>query len=147
MNDPESTRPRLTIRLVYEDPPDMIQVEIRVSADGWAGVAWAYVAPDMLAQETSGLLEWLERPRGEFAIKAFEDTGDGGMTLRWRVADKAGHLACHVRISDCPHGTWDEMGRLLNEEILTHPAQADRFARHLRSLANRFVGKVSLEGD
>ena len=91
--------PSLTLRVVYEDLPDLIQVEAQIAADGWSGIVWAYTSPHSLGEEARGLLNWAERLSGEFALEAGADTGIGWLSLRWYVIDRAGHLACHVRIT------------------------------------------------
>src|SRR5690242_8938592 len=50
--------PSLTLRVVYEDLPDLIQVEAQIAADGWSGIVWAYTSPHSLGEEARGLLNW-----------------------------------------------------------------------------------------
>ena len=47
----EPRSPSLTLRVVYEDLPDLIEVEARVVAAGWSGVTRAYTGPPSLVEE------------------------------------------------------------------------------------------------
>ena len=98
MNDDEPRLPSLTVRVVYEDLPDLIEVEARVVSGEWSGATRAYTGPSSLLEEA--------RPPGpdgapprRIALDAGADTGIGWFHLRWYPVDRAGHLACHIRLA------------------------------------------------
>ena len=70
----------LSLRIVYDDLPDLIEVEVRVVSDEWSGVAQAYTDPASLAEDARGLLAWSRHTVGESHLEAGADTGIG-----WRV--------------------------------------------------------------
>ena len=146
MPDDELRSPSLILRVVYEDLPDLIEVEARVAAQGWSGTAWAYISPHLLAEEARDLLKWTERLLGEFALEAGADTGIGWLSLRWYTIDRAGHLACHIRIATSETGCRPEGVRRLNLEFRTEPALVERFARQLIALAESLDREAILTG-
>lgn len=145
MSDDESRLPRLTLRVVYEDLPDLIQVEARFVAGEWSGVTWAYTSPASLAEEARGLVAWTGRLREEFILEAGSETETGWLSLRWYPVDRAGHLACHVRFAT-KEGRRPESVRRLSYEFDTEPALVERFARQLIALAEFRNGEASLSG-
>lgn len=146
MSDEEPRSPSLTLRVIYEDLPDLIQVEARVAADGWSGVTRACTSPHSLGEQACGLLNWAERPRGGFALEAGADTGIGWLSLRWYAIDPAGHLACHVRMATNGFSSRPESMRRLSLELRTEPALIERFARHVVSLTTSLAGDAVLAG-
>ena len=48
-DDPRS--PALTIRVVYEDLPDLIEIEARIVFGDWSAVTRAYTGPSSLAED------------------------------------------------------------------------------------------------
>jgi hypothetical protein len=147
MPDEEPHWPSLTLRVVYEDLPDLIEVEARVAADGWSGIACAYTSPHSLGEAARGLLNWAERPSEEFALEAGADTGIGWLSLRWYVIDRAAHLACHVRMAtSADNSDMPEDVRRLSLEFRTERSMVERFARQLASLAKSLTGEAVLTG-
>jgi hypothetical protein len=146
MPDEDLRSPSLVLRVVYEDLPDLIQVEARVAADGWSGIAWAYTSPHSLGEEARGLLGWTKQLSGEFALEAGADTGIGWLSLRWYAIDRAGHLACHVRMATSGDSSRPEGVRRLSLEFRTEPSMVERFARQLASLAESLTGEAELTG-
>ena len=146
MADGESRPPRLTLRVVYEDLPDLIEVEARFAAGDWSGITRAYTGQVSLAEEARGLLAWTERPREEFALEAGSDNGIGWLSLRWYTIDRAGHLACHIRVATTAEGSRPESVRRLSLEFRTEPALVELFARQLIALAESLDGEATLTG-
>jgi hypothetical protein len=142
----EPRLPSLTVRPVYEDPPDLIEVEAQVVSGYWSGTARAYASPASLLESARGLLAWTECPSGEFALEAGADTGIGWLCLRWYPVDRAGHLACHVKLATPAVGRRPEEVWRLTLEMPTETGLVERFARHLVSLAETFNGEAVLEG-
>jgi hypothetical protein len=147
MPDEEHHGPSLTLRVVYEDLPDLIEVEARVAAYGWSGITCAYASPQALGKAARDLLSWTERPVEELALEAGADNGIGWLSLRWYAINRAGHLACQVRMatradnSDTPEDVWR-----LSLEFRTERSMVERFARQLASLADTQAGEAVLTG-
>jgi hypothetical protein len=146
MADDETRSPTMTLRVVYEHRPDLIEVEARVAAAGWSGITRAYTGRVSLCEEARGLSAWTARPRDVFALEAGADTGVGWLSLRWYTIDRAGHLACHVQIATTAESSRPEGVRRLSLEFLTEPALVERFARQLISVAESLTGEAVLAG-
>ena len=146
MTNDDPRLPSVTLRVVYEDLPDLIEIEARVLSGDWSGISGAYTSPSSLVEEAQGLLTWTERPREAFTLEAGADTGIGWFQLHCYPVDRAGHLACHVNlatraISGRPEGVWR-----LSLEILTETASVERFARQLIGIAETLTGEAVLAG-
>ncbi len=146
MPEEGSDWPTLTLSVVYDDLPDLIEVQARVVFGDWSGISGAFINPDSLCERARRLLAWSLRPSSEFAIEAGADTGMGWLHLRWYMIDRAAHLACHVQIamrkeSDRPEGV-----RRLSLEFHTQPLLVERFARQLVSVATSLTGEAVLAG-
>jgi hypothetical protein len=146
MANEEPRLPSVTVRVVYEDLPDLIEIEARVLSGDWSGITCAYTSPSSLVEKARGLLAWTDRPKEEFTLDAGADTGIGWFRLRCYAVDRAGHLVCHVNlatnaIGDRPQGVWR-----LSLEIPTEMASVERFARQLLAVAETLTGEAALAG-
>jgi hypothetical protein len=141
-DDPRS--PTLTIRVVYEDLPDLIEVEARIVFGDWSAVTRAYTGPSSLAKDARGLLAWSQRPVGEFSLEAGADTGIGWAHLRWYPIDRAGHLACHVRLATQAIRDRPEVVRRLALEVPVEAFSVERFARQLLAVSETLTGEAVL---
>jgi hypothetical protein len=146
MANDEHRLPSLTVRVVYEDLPDLIEIEARVVSGDWSGITRAYTSPSSLVEMARGLLAWTERPREEFTLDAGTDTGIGWSQLRWYPIDRAGHLACHVTFATPETGDRPETVWRLSLEIRTETAAVERFARQLIAVAETRTGEAVLAG-
>jgi hypothetical protein len=146
MNHHEPRLPSLTVRVVYLDLPDLIEVEAQVVSGSWSGTARAYTSPSSLLENARRLLAWTAHPSGEFALESGADTGIGWLHLRWYPVDRAGHLACHVKLATGSIGGRPEEVWRLTLEMPTETGLVERFARRLVSLAETFSGEAGLEG-
>jgi hypothetical protein len=137
----------VAVTVVYQDLPDLIEIETRVLIADWAGSARAYIGPSKLQDGARQLLEWSRQPTGEFEHEAGADTGIGWLHLRFYLTDKVGHVNCRVELATRsyverrPEAVWR-----LAVEIPTELGLIDRFARQLASLAETFKGVAILEG-
>jgi hypothetical protein len=128
-----TTSPYLAVTVVYQDLPDLIEIEVRVDAGEWRGVGRAYTGPSRLFEQATCLESWSHLPESEFVLEAGVDTGL--LRLRWYPVDAAGHLACQVELMSCDHMSnrvtdpWR-----LSIVIFTEPGLVERFARHLASI-------------
>ncbi len=146
MTNDEPRLPSVTVRVVYEDLPDLIEIEARVLSGDWSGIACAYTSPSLLVEEARGLLAWTERPREKFTLDAGADTGIGWFQLRCYAVDRAGHLACHVNLATSATGDRPEQVWRLSLEIPTETASVERFARQLIAVAETLTGEATLAG-
>jgi hypothetical protein len=139
--------PNISIRVVWVDLPDLVELETRVTYGTWSGVARAYTVPDILRDAACKLAEWSRRPTIEFTLEAGADTGIGWLCLRWHPIDRAFHIVCHVQMATSrvtsarPQSVWR-----LSLEIRTEAGLVERFARHLASVAETLNGEAVLEG-
>jgi hypothetical protein len=136
--------PLISVRVSYKDLPDLIEVETRVAAAGWQGMARAYTGPGSLLDAARRLRLWAARPVGEFALEAGADTGIGWLFVRWESSGGRGAIPCHVHIATNagdPKISW----RL----SLAWPVESwslERFARQLERVAETLQGEANLEG-
>jgi hypothetical protein len=96
MVDDEPRLPSVTVRVVYQDLPDLIEIEARFVSGDWSGITCADTSPSSLVEGARELLAWTERPREILTLNAGADTGIGWFQLRCYAVDRAGHLACQV---------------------------------------------------
>jgi hypothetical protein len=146
MTDDEPRSPFLSVRIVYEDPPDPIEIEARVLFGDWSGMTRAYTGPSSLIEQARGLLAWAARPCEEFKLDAGADTGIGWLQLRWYPIDRAGHLACHVELATRATGGRPEEVWRLSVEMPKETGLVERFARQLISIGEAFTGEAMLVG-
>jgi len=131
----------LTLRVVYEVLPDLIEVETSISVEKWSGVASAYTSPDDLAESAKKLALWAENPQGEQIVEAGADTGIGWLRLRFYCADLAGHVVCQVQMAT--NASSGDVRRLVLKAG-TEPGLIIRFATHLESVARTLKGEAVL---
>jgi hypothetical protein len=134
----------LTIRIIYEDLPDLIEVETRIIFGDWSAVACAYTSPASLAGKARGLLAWSQSLVGEFSVEAGADTGIGWAHLRWYEVDRAGHLACHVRLASRDFEKRPPSVRRLALEVPVEPFSVELFARQLIKMVETLTGEAVL---
>ena len=146
MGDDGPRLPSVTLRVVYQDLPDLIEIEARVVSGDWSGITCAYTSPSSLVEEARGLLAWTERPREIFTLDAGADTGIGWFQLRCYAVDRAGHLACHVNLATSAIGDKPDTVWRLSLEIPTQTASVERFARQLIAVAETLIGEATLAG-
>jgi hypothetical protein len=142
----EPRLPSLTVRVVYDDLPDLVEIEARVLSGDWSGVTCVYASPSLLAEGARGLLAWTLSPREEFILAAGADTGIGWFQLRCYAVDRAGHLACHVNLATSANGDRPEQVWRLSLEIPAETASVERFARQLIAVAETLIGEATLTG-
>jgi hypothetical protein len=146
MADDEPRLPSLCVRIVYDDLPDLIEIEATVLSGDWSGITRAYTGPSALLEEARGLLAWTVRPHGDFSLDAGADTGIGWLQLRWYPVDLAGHLACHIQLATRATGDRPEQVWRLSLEMPTETASVERFARQLVAVAETLAGEAMLAG-
>jgi hypothetical protein len=135
---------QVRIDVVWEDQ-DLIQLQTRVIASGWSGIAKAYaVAEDILAFADS-LEQFTRTLKSPASFVAGEENGIGFLSLRFYRYDRSGHIACHVRLaSDSVTGGRPEEVFKLAIEVKTEAAAIDPFVRGLMKLAYERRGEAVL---
>lgn len=138
--------PALTVRIVYEDFPHFSYIEARIVAGDWSGITWVDHDPGSLAEEASDLLAWTARSSEGFGFEIGSESGGGWLSLRFYTVNRAGHLACHVRLATKAESNRPEGVRRLTLEFPTEPALVERFARQLAAVAETLTGEAVLAG-
>lgn len=128
------TQPKLTMRIVYEDLPSMVEIETRVEVGEWTGVARAYASPDSIREEARALMAWCNHPDGTMQLVAGADTGIGWAKLRFYTVDWAGHVMCHVQLATQGIDRRAEEIARMSVEMPTEPGLVERFAAHLETI-------------
>lgn len=136
----------LELRVVYEDLPDLIEVETRVRAGEWSAQSRAYCSPDVLCENAKQLIAWSLDPQGHFRIEAGADTGIGWLVLDFYTIDSAGHARCAVTLATGgtprdarPAETWR-----IAVELKTEPGLIERFGRECLILSRDHSRKATL---
>ena len=137
--------PTISIAVIYEDAPDLIEIEARVSSYSWNGLARAYAATEMFREQAAALETWCKHLNGEAVIEAGADTGIGWVMLRFSRADMAGHVLCRVTLATGgvtsdhrPEDVWR-----LALDMPTEIGLVEQFARAMQS-AIRTPGSAAL---
>jgi len=121
----------IQLRVVYSDPPDLMELEAQVQYGGWAARSIAYASPHVFSEDCQRLLEWSKAPSTPFTIEAGADTGIGWLKLVFYQVDRIGHVACSVTLATGQHvreARLEETWRM-QIEIRTEPGLIERFAR------------------
>jgi hypothetical protein len=146
MDVESSYAPSLFVSVVYDDPPDLVELETHIRAGDWSGKATAYASTTSLREQSIALSEWTYNPMGERRIEAGSDNGIGWLVLRFYSIDIAGHVVCQVMLAassadaiNPPHVP------RLSVEVRTELGLVERFARQLARLAKNYRGQAALE--
>jgi hypothetical protein len=138
----------IEIRVVWEDLPDMVELETRVRAGEWSALSRAYALPDFLAGDAERLIAWARNPHGRFRLDAGADTGIGWLVLEFYTIDSAGHARCAVTLATGgtsrearPAETWR-----FAIEIKTEPGLIERFGQERIWLGRDRSGTARLSG-
>jgi hypothetical protein len=124
----------LQIAIVWDDPPDLIEVRVRASNGFFAGDVRAYAAPDALGA-LADAIEGFPRASTdlrEFSLGGFGPSVAGGaVSLRFTCADRAGHAVVELRMESGEQADRPETVRF---SFGVEPASLDRFVRELRQV-------------
>jgi len=138
----------LELRAVYEDLPDMIELETRGVAGEWSARSRAYASPDFLGADAEGLIAWARNPQGKFHLDAGEDTGIGWLVFEFYTVDSAGHARCAVTLATGgtslgarPAETWR-----FAIEMKTELGLIEHFGRECILLGQDYSGTARLSG-
>jgi len=119
----------LQLRVIYDDPPDLVEIEAYVVHDHWSALSSAYASPSFFDDGGEKLLRWANSPQKLLRIEAGADTGVGLIALEFYVIDSVGHARCAISLAAKNVG-------------YERPAQISRFAIELPTelgLVERFA--------
>lgn len=140
--------PTISISVIYEDAPDLIEIEARASSFSWNGVARAFAATEMCHQQAASLENWCQNPREEAKIEAGADTGVGWVVLRFAPADAPGKVLCRITLAtggvtsdQRPEEVWR-----LSLEVPTETKLVEQFAQELQAAIRKPGTTATLQG-
>jgi len=135
MSSSDFRPPTISVSVIYEDAPDLIEIEARANSFSWNGVARAFAATEMCHQQAVSLENWSKNPREEAKIEAGADTGVGWVVLRFAPTDVPGKLLCRVTLAtggvtsdQRPEEVWR-----LSLEVPTETRLVEKFAQDLQA--------------
>jgi hypothetical protein len=136
----------ITVAVVYVDE-HLIELEVVVGAGRWCGCASAYTVSEAIATFAGALQRFAEGVDSQAEFVAGADNGGGLVALRFYRVDRAGHVACHVRIAAgrLPQNHRPEEVCRLSIEVAAETWAVVQFARQLGELARTQAGKASLQ--
>jgi hypothetical protein len=146
MSEVEGCAPGISIRIVYSDPPDLIELETTANAGVWRGSATAYASPAKLSKDAAALAAWSRNPTTQYTLEAGKDTGIGWLLLVFVPRGKAGHLTCRVTLAASYTNHQDEDAWRLSLSMRTEPGLVERFAQQLLCLLSGMKDEARLEG-
>ena len=138
----------LELRVVYQDLPDMIELETRVRAGEWSARSRAYTSPDFLAGDAERLIAWAHNPQGHFRLEAGANTGIGWLVLDFYTIDSAGHARCAVTLArgETPRDARPAETWRFAIELKTEPGLIERFGQECAALGRDYSGIARLSG-
>lgn len=144
LNDLDLTH-EVSVEVVYKDE-DLIELETVASAGHWRGRARAYTVPQDIAAFASALDRFVEGALGSADFTAGDDKGMGLLALRIYRVDRAGHIACHIRLASggLPTDHRPEQVSQFAVEVSVEAWAVSQFSRHLAELARSQSGRASL---
>jgi hypothetical protein len=136
----------LELGVVYEDLPDMIEVETRVRAGEWSARSRAYCSPSFLCDDAKQLVAWSINPQGHFRPEAGADTGIGWLVLDFYTINSAGHTRCAVTMAtgESSHDARPAETWRFAIELKTEPGLIERFGRECLALGLDYSRKARL---
>ena len=127
----------LQIAIVWDDPPDLIELWVRAGNGRFAGEVRAYAAADAV-QALADTVEGFPRDptdAREFTVGTFgPDVTGGAASLRFFCTDRAGRAAVEFRMES---GEPPNRPQTASFSFEFEPAALDRFVRELRELMPR----------
>jgi hypothetical protein len=138
---------QVSLAIVYVDE-HLIQLEAAVRAGHWSGRARAYTVPESIAAFGIALKRFADAVDAVAEFEAGADTGIGFLAIRFYRVDRAGHIACHVRLAtsesnDCRP---EEVFRL-SIEVRTEAWAVVQFAQQIGEMARTQAGHALLHVD
>jgi len=89
---------QVSLEVVYVDE-HLLQLRCRVTVGEWSGQARAYTTQGAIRTLANDLRRFGESLRGQSRWEAGADNGIGLIGLHLYCVNRAGHIACHVRLA------------------------------------------------
>jgi hypothetical protein len=140
--------PTVNISVIYEDPPDLVEIEARASSFSWNGVARAFAATEVCHQQAVVLESWCQNPHGEAIVEAGADSGLGWVLLKFLPTETPGKVLCRVTLATggiVHDKQTDEVWRL-SLEVPSETRLVEQFARELQSAIRNPGTSAILQG-
>ena len=136
----------VSLAIVYVDE-HLIELEAAVESDHWSGRARAYTVPQAIEAFGFALKRFADAVDAVAEFEAGADTGIGLIALRFYRVDRAGHIACHVRLvtGGLPNDFRPEEVFRLSIEMQTETWAVVRFARQINEMAQARAGQALLQ--
>ena len=138
----------LQLCVIYRDPPDLVELEVRVQYRGWTARSTVYAQPHVFASNCKRLLEWATTPSDTLTLEAGADTGIGWLKLDFYTIGRTGHVGCSLQLATGkqPHDARPAETWRLAIEIQTELGLVERFARAGHLLSTNLDGEAKLIG-
>jgi hypothetical protein len=136
----------VSIAIVYVDE-HLIELEAVVAGGHWCGRARAYTVPQDIEAFAIALERFADAVDAVAEFVAGADTGIGLIALRFYRIDRAGHIACHVRLATggLPARCRPEEVFRLSIEVWTETWAVVRFAQQLSEMGRTRAGQAVLQ--
>lgn len=138
----------LQLRVTYHDPPDLIQLGVRVVHGEWSAASTAYTSLSFLTENGERLLRWVKAPNEPLRVEAGADTEIGWMLLQFYTIDHAGHSRCAITLATGVqrNGARPAETSRFAIELPTELGLIERFARECITLGGNFKREAMLIG-
>jgi hypothetical protein len=136
----------ISIEVAYVDE-HLVQLEAIVGAGDWSGRALAYTVPHDIGEFAAALDRFAAGNGRAAEFVAGAENGIGLIALRFYRIDRAGHIACHVRLASGEVPTYHRPEQVfhLAVEVGAEAWAVGAFARELEELAEEQAGRASLK--
>ncbi len=144
MSKANPTLPYLAMRVIFEESPDVIEIETRVVDDDWQGRTTSYGKHGELHDAARKLGIWSARPEGEAIVEIGFETGAGWLRLSFYEIDNAGHLACYIQMSERVTESGPRIAKpsKMALEMRTEAGLIEQFARNLARISEEYPEAV-----
>jgi len=141
-------RHTLALSVVYDDE-HLIELEASLKAGDWTGRARAYTVAENIEAFGVGLKRFADAVDAVAEFDAGADNGIGLIALRFYRIDRAGDIACHVRLATggLPKESRPEEVFRLSIELQSETWAVVQFARQISEMAQAREGKAVLQVD
>jgi hypothetical protein len=136
----------VSLAIAYVDE-HLIELEAAVGSGHWSGRARAYTVPQDIEAFGIALKRFADAFDAVAEFMAGADTGIGLIALRFYRTDRAGHIACHVRLAtgELSNESRPEEIYRLSVELRTEAWAVVQFARQISEMAQARAGQALLQ--
>lgn len=133
----------LTLRVTYDDLPDMIEIAAELCHGRWSALAEFYVSPKLLSDAAS-IVEWSRSPKAPLQYGSGIDGAAGGFILAFRTVDSAQHVGCAIQL--VTREVSRESAPRISLEMPTELGLVERFGLECVALGRTLRGEARLIG-